>query len=50
MACLILQKQFEYIDGIEDNIVVPSFRMQQIRPQNGLYFVKIALILTTLSF
>lgn len=33
MACLILQKQIEYIDGKKENIVIPSVRMKQIRAQ-----------------
>jgi len=31
MACLILQKQIEHIDGKKENIVIPSIRMKQIR-------------------
>ena len=35
IACLILQKQVEHIDGNKDNIVVPSVRMQQIQEQRS---------------
>lgn len=31
MACLILQKQIEHINGNKENIVIPSKRMQMIR-------------------
>ncbi|CAF5226024.1 unnamed protein product, partial [Rotaria magnacalcarata] len=33
MACLILQKQIEYIDGKKENIVIPSVKMKQIREE-----------------
>ncbi|CAF4041432.1 unnamed protein product [Rotaria magnacalcarata] len=33
MACLILQKQIENIDGKKENIVIPSIKMKQIREQ-----------------
>ncbi|CAF0963173.1 unnamed protein product [Rotaria magnacalcarata] len=33
MACLILQKQIEYIDGKKENIVIPSIKMKQIREE-----------------
>ena len=35
IACLILQKQIEHIDGKKENIVIPSIKMKQIREQNG---------------
>ena len=35
IACLILQKQIEHIDGKKENIVIPSIRMKQIRERNG---------------
>jgi baculoviral IAP repeat-containing protein 2/3 len=34
VACLILQKQIEHIDGKKENIVIPSIRMEQIRERN----------------
>ncbi|UJR15695.1 hypothetical protein I4U23_002629 [Adineta vaga] len=34
MACSILQKQIEHIDGKKENIVIPSIKMKQIREQN----------------
>ncbi|CAF2117536.1 unnamed protein product [Rotaria magnacalcarata] len=33
MACLILQKQIEHIDGRKENIVIPNVKMKQIRDQ-----------------
>ncbi|CAF1528911.1 unnamed protein product, partial [Adineta steineri] len=36
IACLILQKQYEHIDGKKENIVIPSIRMKQIRKQNEM--------------
>ncbi|CAF3404171.1 unnamed protein product [Rotaria sp. Silwood1] len=35
IACLILQKQIEHIDGKKENIVIPSIKMKQIREQNA---------------
>lgn len=34
LACTILQKQIEHIDGKKENISIPSVRMKQIREQN----------------
>jgi len=34
IACTILQKQIEHIDGKKENIVIPSIKMNQIREQN----------------
>ncbi len=48
IACLILQKQIEHIDGKKENIVIPSIKMKQIREQNGEYFFRIFIILTFL--
>jgi hypothetical protein len=31
MACLILQKQIDHIDGKKENIVIPSIKMKKIR-------------------
>lgn len=31
MACLILQKQIEFIDGKKENIIIPSIKMKKIR-------------------
>jgi hypothetical protein len=31
MACLILQKQIECIDGKKENIIIPSIKMKKIR-------------------
>ena len=42
MACLILQKQIEHINGKKENIVIPSIRMKQIREQQrqiGKYYL-----------
>ncbi|CAF4194835.1 unnamed protein product, partial [Adineta steineri] len=36
IACLILQKQIEHIDGKKENIVIPSIKMKQIREQNEM--------------
>ncbi|CAF1122919.1 unnamed protein product [Adineta steineri] len=37
IACLILQKQIKHIDGKNENIVIPSIKMKQIREQNGKF-------------
>ncbi|CAF1230151.1 unnamed protein product [Rotaria magnacalcarata] len=37
MACLILQKQIEHINGITENIVIPSIKMKQIREQINVH-------------
>ncbi|CAF1410540.1 unnamed protein product [Adineta ricciae] len=34
IACTILQKQIEHIDGKKENIVIPSIKMKQIREKN----------------
>ncbi|CAF2973422.1 unnamed protein product [Rotaria sp. Silwood2] len=34
VACLILQKQIEHIDGKKENVVIPSIKMKQIREHN----------------
>ncbi|CAF0849103.1 unnamed protein product [Rotaria sp. Silwood1] len=34
IACLILQKQIQHLDGKKENIVIPSIKMKQIREQN----------------
>ncbi|CAF2630353.1 unnamed protein product [Rotaria sp. Silwood2] len=34
IACLILRKQIEHIDGKKENIVIPSVKMKQIREQS----------------
>ncbi|CAF3489758.1 unnamed protein product [Rotaria sp. Silwood1] len=34
MACTVLQKQIEYIDGKKENIIVPSVAMAKIRERN----------------
>jgi hypothetical protein len=31
LACIILQKQIERIDGKKENIIVPSVKMNEIR-------------------
>lgn len=31
MACMILQKQIENIDGKKENITIPSIKMKKIR-------------------
>ncbi len=38
MACVILTKQIEYINGNKDNIIVPSIKMRLIHEpqQSGL--------------
>ncbi|CAF1172795.1 unnamed protein product [Adineta steineri] len=36
IACLILQKQIKHIDGKNENIVIPSIKMKQIREQNEM--------------
>ena len=35
IACMILQKQIEHINGDTDKIVTPSIRMRQIREQQS---------------
>ncbi|CAF1063665.1 unnamed protein product [Adineta steineri] len=45
IACLILQKQIEHINGKKENIVVPSIKMKQIREQiqnqqNAIHFME----------
>ncbi|CAF3541402.1 unnamed protein product [Rotaria socialis] len=37
MACLILQKQIEHINGKKENIVIPSIKMKQIREQSEVH-------------
>jgi hypothetical protein len=39
IACMILQKQNEYIDGKETNIIIPNVAMNKIREreQAGIY-------------
>jgi Mg-chelatase subunit ChlI len=44
IACLILQKQIEHIDGKKENIVIPSIKMKQIREQNGKFDIRILAI------
>jgi len=38
VACVILQKQIDYINGNKDNIIIPSIKMKLIREggQSGL--------------
>jgi hypothetical protein len=48
MACLILQKQIEHIDGKKENIVIPSIKMKEIRERNGKFLAKILIISTFL--
>ncbi|CAF2402134.1 unnamed protein product [Rotaria sp. Silwood2] len=36
IACVILQKQIEHIDGKKENIVIPSLKMKQVREQNDI--------------
>ena len=36
ISCVILQKQIDHIQGLKDNIVIPSIRMKQIREQELL--------------
>jgi hypothetical protein len=31
VACTILQKQIEHIDGKKENIIIPSVKMKEIR-------------------
>ena len=45
IVCLILQKQIERITENEDNIVVPSVRMQQIQEQRSECAQKYQLLL-----
>jgi len=33
MACIILQKQIEHIDGKKENIIIPSIKMKKIREE-----------------
>jgi hypothetical protein len=39
IACLILQRQIEHINGNKDNIIIPSIKMKSMRDgeQAGLY-------------
>ena len=50
MACLILQKQIEHIDGKKENIVIPSIKMKQIREQEGKSIDQIIIIISTFLF
>lgn len=50
MACLIFQKQIEHIKDNEDNIVIPSIRMRQIREQQGTLTLRISLFSIFLLF
>jgi hypothetical protein len=33
LACIILQKQIEIIDGKKENIIIPSIKMNKIREE-----------------
>jgi hypothetical protein len=35
VACLVLQKQIEHIDGKKENIVIPRLRMKYFREGEG---------------
>jgi hypothetical protein len=35
-ACFILQKQIEHIYGNEENIIIPSVKMKEIRERPGM--------------
>jgi hypothetical protein len=48
LACVILQKQIEHIDGKKENIVISGIKMKQIREQNGEFLRRIFLISTFL--
>jgi hypothetical protein len=43
IACTVLQKQIDYINGNKENIVVPSVRMRKIHEeeQAGMLLLKI---------
>ncbi|CAF3874527.1 unnamed protein product [Rotaria sp. Silwood1] len=43
IACLILRKQIEHIDGKKENIVIPSIKMKQMGEQNGEFIIDILL-------
>ena len=48
IACLILRKQFEYIDGKKENIIIPSIKMKQLKEETGIVFI--LSLLSVLSF
>ncbi len=50
VACLIIRKQIEVIDGKKENIVIPNRKMKQIREQNSEFLIKIFIISTLLFF
>ncbi|CAF4769857.1 unnamed protein product, partial [Rotaria sp. Silwood2] len=39
IACIILQKQIDHINGREENIIVPSIKMKMIRATTLQYVV-----------
>ncbi len=55
MACLILQKQIEHIDGKKENIVIPSIKMKKIREdaekeRAGMFIIELKSNVATITF
>ena len=50
MACLILREQIERTDRKKENIVISSFKMKQIREQEGKSIDQIIIIISTFLF
>jgi len=55
MACSILQKQIEHIDGKKENIIIPSIKMKKIREdaekeRAGMFIIELKLNVATIMF
>jgi hypothetical protein len=55
MACSILQKQIEHIDGKKENIIIPSIKMKKIREdaereRAGMFIIELKSNVATSTF
>jgi hypothetical protein len=55
MACSILQKQIEHIDGKKENIIIPSIKMKKIREdaekeRAGMFIIELKSNVATITF
>lgn len=50
MACLILQKQIECINGNKENIIIPIEKMREIQNTNGKFSILVQMKQQNLSF
>jgi len=55
MACKILQKQIEHIDGKKENIIIPSIKMKKIREdaekeRAGMFIIELKSNVATITF